>query len=78
MLNEILSENSIFLNEGKAVLIDEFGKDYGNYFSILSLIASSKTSRSEMESILNGSIGGYLDKLENEFGLIKKNTTFWC
>jgi AAA+ ATPase superfamily predicted ATPase len=76
MLNEILSENSIFLNEGKAVLIDEFGKDYGNYFSILSLIASSKTSRSEMESILNGSIGGYLDKLENEFGLIKKIRPF--
>lgn len=76
MLKEILSENSIFLNEGKAVLIDEFGKEYGNYFSILSLIASSKTSRSEMESILNGSIGGYLAKLENEFGLIKKIRPF--
>ena len=76
MLNEILAPNSIFLNEGKAVLIDEFGKDYGNYFSILSLIASSRTSRSEMESILNGSIGGYLDKLENEFGLIKKIRPF--
>lgn len=74
--SEVFVENSMFLNEGKAVLIDEFGKDYGNYFSILSLIASSKTSRSEMESILNGSIGGYLDKLENEFGLIKKIRPF--
>src|SRR5690554_3684149 len=36
MLNEIISENSLFLEEGKNVLIDEFGKDYGNYFSILS------------------------------------------
>lgn len=72
MLDQIFMENSVFLNEGKAVLIDEFGKDYGNYFSILSLIASSKTSRSEIESILNTGIGGYLDKLENEFGLIKK------
>jgi len=76
ILNELFTENSIFLSEGKAVLIDEFGKDYGTYFSILSLIASSKTSRSEMESILNGSIGGYLDKLENEFGLIKKLRPF--
>jgi len=76
MLNELFAENSMFLHEGKAVLIDEFGKDYGNYFSILSLIASSKTSRSEMESILNGSIGGYLEKLENEFGLIKKMRPF--
>ena len=36
------------------------------------LIASSKTSRSEMESIMNISIGGFLEKLENEFGLITK------
>jgi AAA+ ATPase superfamily predicted ATPase len=70
--NEIFSTNSLFLNEGKNVLIDEFGKDYGNYFSILMLIASSKTSRSEMESIMGISLGGYLDKLENEFGLITK------
>jgi hypothetical protein len=30
MIKEILSENSLFLDEGKNVLIDEFGKDYGN------------------------------------------------
>jgi len=72
IINEILSANSLFLEEGRNVLIDEFGKDYGNYFSVLSLIASSKTSRSEMESIMNISLGGFLDKLENEFGLITK------
>ncbi len=72
MVNEIFSENSLFLDEGKNVLIDEFGKDYGNYFSILSLIANSKTSRSEIESILHISIGGYLEKLENDYALITK------
>ena len=72
IVNEILSENSLFLEEGRNILIDEFGKDYGNYFSILMLIASSKTSRSDMESIMNISLGGFLDKLENEFGLITK------
>jgi AAA+ ATPase superfamily predicted ATPase len=72
MLNLILSENSFFLEEGKNVLIDEFGRDYGNYFSILMLIASSKNSRSEMESIMNISLGGFLDKLEIEFGIISK------
>jgi AAA+ ATPase superfamily predicted ATPase len=76
IINELLTENSIFIEEGKNVLIDEFGKDYGNYFSILSLIASSKNSRSEMESVLNISIGGFLDKLENEFNLIKKIRPF--
>jgi len=72
IMNEIFSENSIFLDEGKNVLIDEFGKDYGNYFSILSLIASSKTSRVEMESILEMQIGGFLERLENDFGIISK------
>ena len=72
ILDEAFSENSLFLDEGKNVLIDEFGKDYGNYFSILALIASSKTSRPEIESILEIPIGGYLDRLENEFGLIRK------
>ena len=72
ILNEIFSENSIFLDEGKNVLIDEFGKDYGNYFSILSLIAYSKTSRVEMESILEMQIGGFLERLENDFGIISK------
>ncbi|MDR0874537.1 MAG: ATP-binding protein [Prevotellaceae bacterium] len=73
IINEILSENSLFLDEGKNILIDEFGKDYGNYFSILTLIASSKTSRVEMEEILSINLGGFLDRLENDFGLITKN-----
>ncbi len=72
IVDEVFSKYSLFLEEGKNVLIDEFGKDYGNYFSILSLIASSKTSRSEIESILNSSVGGYLDKLEYDFNLISK------
>jgi AAA+ ATPase superfamily predicted ATPase len=72
ILNEVFSENSFFLEEGKNVLIDEFGKDYGNYFSILSLISSSKTSRVEMESILEMQLGGFLERLETDFGLIRK------
>lgn len=72
MIDEIFAENSIFLDEGKNVLIEEFGKEYTNYFSILSLIASGKTSRVEIESILEMQTGGFLSRLENEFGLIKK------
>ncbi len=72
MLDVLIEENSLLLEEGKNVLIDEFGRDYVTYFSILSLIASSKTSRPEMESIIGSSIGVYLDKLEQEYGIIKK------
>ena len=71
MLNELLRENSLLLDEGKNLLIEEFGKDYTTYFSILSLIASSKTSRSEIESILEKNVGGYLDRLEKDYGIIK-------
>lgn len=72
MLDEVFRENSLLIDEGRNVLIEEFGKDYATYFSILSLIASSKTSRSEIESILEVSIGGYLERLENDFNLIRK------
>jgi len=68
----IFDDYSLFLEEGKNLLIEEFGKEYTTYFSILSLIASSKTSRREIESILEKNIGGYLDKLENEYRIIKK------
>jgi len=72
MLTIIFSQNSLFIEEGKNILIEEFGKEYTTYFSILSLIASSKTSRSGIESILEKNIGGYLDRLENEYNIIKK------
>ncbi|WP_421716698.1 ATP-binding protein [Arcobacter arenosus] len=71
-LEVIFSDFSLFLEEGKNLLVEEFGKEYTTYFSILSLIASSKTSRSQIESVLEKNIGGYLDKLENDYTLIKK------
>lgn len=71
MVDEIFRDNSLLIDEGKNVLIEEFGKDYGTYFSILSLISSSKTSRPEIESIMQKDTGGHLDKLENEYMLIR-------
>ncbi len=71
-LELVFDEYSLFLEEGKNLLIEEFGKEYTTYFSILSLIASSKTARVEIESILGKNVGGYLDRLENEYTIIKK------
>jgi AAA+ ATPase superfamily predicted ATPase len=71
-LDLIFDENSLFIDEGKNLLIEEFGKEYTTYFSILSLISSSKTSRTEIESILGKNVGGYLDRLENEYTIIKR------
>ncbi len=72
MIDRIISADSIFLGEGKATLIEEFGKDYGIYFSILSAIARGKTSRAEIEAIVGKEIGGYLTKLEAEYEVISK------
>lgn len=71
MIDEIVKQNSLFLDEGKNRLIEEFGKEYGTYFSILSLIASSKTSKTEIESILEKNISGHLNRLEYDYSIIK-------
>ena len=71
MIETIIEPNSLFLQEGKNRLIEEFGKEYGTYFSILSLISSSKTSKSEIESILEKNISGHLARLENDYNIIK-------
>lgn len=72
MIDRIIRADSIFLGEGKAILIEEFGKDYGVYFSILSAIARGKTLRSDIEDVVGREIGGYLTNLEKEYELITK------
>jgi len=76
MLDSLFEVGSLFLDEGRAVLIDEFGKDYSNYFSVLSLIASSRAERGMIERILGMPVGGYLDRLEKEYGLIRRLRPF--
>ncbi|MBN1870918.1 MAG: ATP-binding protein [Candidatus Omnitrophica bacterium] len=72
ILDFMIKSNSPFIHEGKNLLIEEFGKEYGTYFSVLELISSGKTARSEMESILESDVGGYLDRLEKDYAIIDK------
>ncbi len=72
MIDFVLEKNSPLLNEGKNLLIEEFGKDYAVYFSVLELISVGKTSRPEIESILESNVGGYLDRLEKDYAIIAK------
>lgn len=64
---------SYFLPEGKAMLIEEFGKDYATYFSILSLIARGHNMRADIENMLKMEVGGYLTRLETKYELIVKS-----
>lgn len=72
MIDSIMSSDSVFINEGRAILVEEFGKDYDTYFSILSAIASGHTRRSEIETLIDKEIGGYLTRLEDDYGIIRK------
>ncbi len=72
MIAEIVRPNSAFFDEGKVVLIEEFGKDYATYFTILSAIAAGKTSRDRIETACGSEVSGYLTKLERHYALIAK------
>lgn len=72
MLDYMLQEDSPFLYEGKQQLIEEFGKDYTVYFSILELLSRGKTSTSEIESVLQKSTSAYIDRLESSYHVIQK------
>ena len=76
MIDAVLSEDSFFLDEGRVLLGDEFGKDYTTYFSILSAIARGVTTRNEIEQAVGCQIGGYLTRLEKDYHLISKRLPF--
>ena len=73
MLRFSVSYMSPFIDEGRNLLITEFGRDYGTYFSVLLAIAQGRTSQAEITASLGGmSIGGHLERLENTYNIISK------
>lgn len=70
ILGEVLRFGSYFIDEGRELLSDEFGKDYGNYFSILSAVAAGYNDRGQIKSYTGIEAGGYLDKLEATYDLL--------
>ena len=77
MVKSMIRLGSPFLGEGKALLVEEFGKDYSGYFTVLSSIAAGRTKRAEIEQLLGGSAGGYITKLEDDYGLVEKKQPIW-
>ena len=74
MLEAFFRDGSTFLDEAKICLNDEFGKDYGTYFTMLSSIAAGRNTRAEIESAVGGcEVGGYIRNLEREYELIAKS-----
>ena len=71
MIEFMVRENSSFTEEGKHLLIEEFGKNYATYFSILSAISGGINTQPKIEATLgNKSIGGQLKRLIEDYGII--------
>ena len=72
MLDAFFESGSSFLTEGRAILAEEFGPDYGVYFSILAAIAAGATTSAELKAIVGADVNGYLTKLEDQYALVSK------
>lgn len=71
MINFMIRENSPFTDEGKNLLVEEFGKNYATYFSILSAISGGIDTQPEIEAALgNKSIGGQIKRLIEDYNII--------
>lgn len=73
LISCMISKDSLFINEGRNLLIDEFGRDYHMYFTLLELIGQGKTSRPALESLLQKDVGGYLFRLESDYGVLARH-----
>jgi len=73
IIHVVCDPDLLFKDEGKHLLIDEFGKQYGTYFSILDAISNGLNTQSEIAVALGEkSIGGQLKKLEETYEILKK------
>ena len=72
MIDLFFSEASPFLEEGRSILMQEFGNDSATYFTILTSIASGHTKFAEIKNDLGSDVGAYLSNLERNYGLIRK------
>ena len=73
MIEFIVRENSPFIDEGKNLLIEEFGKNYGTYFSILSAVSGGINTQPDIMSALGDkSIGGQIKRLIEDYNILKR------
>lgn len=79
MIRFICTPDSPFIEEGRKLLIQEFGKKYGTYFSILQAISEGYNTQAQISDYLGSkSIGGQLLKLEETYNLIEKKRPMWA
>ncbi len=79
MIRYICKPDSPFIEEGRKLLVQEFGRKNGTYFSILEAISEGYNTQAEIATYLGSkSIGGQLSKLEETYNLIGKKRPMWA
>lgn len=79
MLDFVFSPSgSAFRSDGDIVLANEFRIESGIYYSLLRSIAAGMNKWSELHNAVTGQIGPYLNRLESQYGLIRRNYPFWA
>lgn len=71
MIHFMVRQNSSFTEEGKHLLIEEFGKNFATYFSILSAISGGINTQPTIEAALGDkNIGGHIKRLIGDYNII--------
>jgi AAA+ ATPase superfamily predicted ATPase len=72
MIDYAIRDNSPLLDEGRNLLIEEFGKNYSTYFSILAAVSRGYNTQNEIEAFVNKSnLGGQLQRLVEHYSILK-------
>jgi len=72
MIDAIFGRLTAFVEEGKIVLMEEFGSEYATYFSVLSAVASGHTRFAEIENDLGMEVGTYIANLNERYELMSR------
>jgi AAA+ ATPase superfamily predicted ATPase len=73
MIDFMVRDNSLFIEEGKHLLVEEFGKNYGMYFSILSAISGGIVTQHGIEAAVGDkSAGGHLKRLIEDYHILAR------
>jgi AAA+ ATPase superfamily predicted ATPase len=73
MIDFMIRDNSLFIEEGRFLLIEEFGRDYGLYFSILSAVSRGINTQGAIQSYLgNTVISGHIKRLIEDYRILSR------
>jgi AAA+ ATPase superfamily predicted ATPase len=73
MIDFTVRENSPFIDEGKNLLIEEFGKNYGAYFFFFFAISGGINIQQAIMNVLGDkSIGGHIKRLLEDYKVLKR------